>query len=370
MKKRTFLLAILLTAALFAGAQQYCPESDFEVRLIDGGAAAEITRYAGESADIHIPPRIAGAAVTRIGPRAFRGRGLTSVTIPDTVTVIAQEAFADNLLERVTIPPGLTVIDIETFANNRLENVTIPWGVTRIRERAFADNRIRVIAIPDTVEHIDVGAFTGNELRWVSLPQATFFWSTSFDFSAMITRRDALPPPPPEEEDPVQTLIDLSLRFLWPDVASPRAMIYTNLGIGVHRRVVPGLFVPGVYVEAGIGVDWWRLFSGEERDPEDILEQFGLNLGFRVYNRIELGWASFNPFAGVSLLLGQLDDRAPSVTRNFVFGGALAFLFVGVEYAYHIPMNRSTNVRFHHVSIMLHITERAAARAASMLDGL
>ena len=362
-------LFLILLAAFSAHAQQYCPESDFEVRLIDGGAAVEIIRYVGTSVDVHIPPRLAGVTLTHIGPRAFRGRGLTSVTIPDTITVIGQEAFADNLLERVNIPPGLTTIDIETFANNRLENVTIPWGVTRIRERAFADNRIRVIAVPDTVANIDVGAFTGNQLRWVTLPQVTFIWGTSFDRSAMITRRDAQPPPP-EEEDPVQALLDLSLRFLWPNVDSPRAMIYTNLGIGVHRSVVPRLLIPGIYAEVGVGMDWWRLFSNEARDPEDILEQFGLNLGLRVYNRIELGSVSFNPFAGASLLLGQLDDRAPAVTSTFVFGGALAFLFVGVEYAYHIPMNRSTTVRFHHVSIMLHMTERALARAASMLNGM
>ena len=77
--------------------------------------------------------------LTEIGEFAFSGCGLTSVTVPSSVTVIRALAF-DNCsgLTSVTIPDSVTKIGREAFYGCRgLTSVEIPDSVTEIGERAF-----------------------------------------------------------------------------------------------------------------------------------------------------------------------------------------------------------------------------------------
>ena len=67
----------------------YSPAEDFEFDPETG----TITGYIGTSKVVDIPPSINNVAVTRIGDRVFRGKLLTSVTIPNSVTSIGNNAF-------------------------------------------------------------------------------------------------------------------------------------------------------------------------------------------------------------------------------------------------------------------------------------
>ncbi|MBD5397530.1 leucine-rich repeat domain-containing protein [bacterium] len=78
--------------------------------------------------------------VTYIGDGAFRGcTGLTSVTIPESVTTIGDDAFRDCTgLTSVTIPEGVTTIGDDAFRGcTGLTSVTIPESVTKIWSYAF-----------------------------------------------------------------------------------------------------------------------------------------------------------------------------------------------------------------------------------------
>ena len=77
--------------------------------------------------------------VTSIGGGAFRGCGLTSVTIPNSVTSIGNYAFSGcSGLTSVTIPNSVTSIGNYAFSNcSGLTSVTIPNSVTSIGENAF-----------------------------------------------------------------------------------------------------------------------------------------------------------------------------------------------------------------------------------------
>ena len=102
---------------------------------------------------------------TTIGLAAFAAcSGLSSITIPDSVTTIGQEAFADcNGLTSIGIPDSVTSIGEGVFANcSGLASVTIGNGVTSISNGAFANcGGLEGVTIPNNVRSIGNQAFVG-----------------------------------------------------------------------------------------------------------------------------------------------------------------------------------------------------------------
>ena len=101
-------------------------------------------------------------------------RFLIKVVIPDDADEIESEAFKNcKGLTSVEIPEGITVIGSHAFERSGLNSVTIPEGVTEIGEHAFSDCKsLRSVRIPDTVERIGKNAFAGCEnLRIVQIPE-------------------------------------------------------------------------------------------------------------------------------------------------------------------------------------------------------
>ena len=155
--------------------------------------------------DVIIPSTIGGVNVTSIGYEAFMYGcgdsvivptsshtlkyniikltaacndspiGITSVTIPSSVTIIGMYAFEDNFLANVTIPSSVTSIDVGAFANNQLTNITIPSSVTSIDAGAFANNQLTNITIPSSVTYIGEGAFSNNQLTNITIPSSVTY---------------------------------------------------------------------------------------------------------------------------------------------------------------------------------------------------
>lgn len=67
---------------------------DYEYELLEDGTAA-ITKYNGNGGDVSIPSTIGNYTVTSIGVSAFEQTGITSITIPNSVTYIGYDAY-DN----------------------------------------------------------------------------------------------------------------------------------------------------------------------------------------------------------------------------------------------------------------------------------
>jgi len=116
--------------------------------------------------------------VTMIGSYAFEMCSqLTSVVIPDSVKTIGNSAFSNcSKLTSVTIPKGVTSIEYSTFSScSALTSITIPEGVTAIGSGAFSGCRaIQTLNIPKGVLSIAANAFNGcSGLLSVSIPKST-----------------------------------------------------------------------------------------------------------------------------------------------------------------------------------------------------
>jgi len=91
---------------------------------IEGFAVTRI-EYGGGLTDLVIPSEIAGVVVTSIGMYSFYYTGLTSVTLPETITEIQDMAFYGNLLESIVIPAGVETIENNAFGDNPITSITI-----------------------------------------------------------------------------------------------------------------------------------------------------------------------------------------------------------------------------------------------------
>ena len=105
------------------------------------------------------------SSVTSIGEYAFYGcSGLTSLTIPSSVTSIGESAFYGcSGLTSLTIPSNVTSIGESAFYGcSGLTSLTIPSNVTSIGESAFYGcSGLTSFTIPSSVTSIGWGAFCG-----------------------------------------------------------------------------------------------------------------------------------------------------------------------------------------------------------------
>lgn len=125
---------------------QYTPEIYFTTTAITGGCRITDYNVAGGT-DVKIPSTIGGLTVLELGDvgdasGAFENKGITSVTIPDTVTSFGSNCFKNNLLATVSLPPNWSYIDNGSFELNQLTGVldltTGAGGGVYIGNAAFA----------------------------------------------------------------------------------------------------------------------------------------------------------------------------------------------------------------------------------------
>ena len=159
---------MLVVLMLMTTSSAMAQEAKFEV--IDGfryllesdtKTATLVSKTDGEySGYIIIPEKVKGKdgveyIVASLGASCFSGcSGLTSITIPSSVTSLGDHCFEDCIgLTSITIPSSVTSLGKDCFANCRgLTSITIPSSVTSLGEYCFRDcHGLTSITIPSSV---------------------------------------------------------------------------------------------------------------------------------------------------------------------------------------------------------------------------
>lgn len=120
-------------------------------------------------------------SLQRIGDGAFRNCGLTgNLIISDTVNYLGSQAFLNNQLTGVVIGKGIERIYSETFSNNPLVNVDLGI-VTNVGNRAFSGTKINQLTIPSTVTRIEREAFRNAGINELTLSEGlTYIGQSAF----------------------------------------------------------------------------------------------------------------------------------------------------------------------------------------------
>jgi hypothetical protein len=184
--------------------------------LAKDGKSYEASGYTGTATEVIVAVEYKGLPVHSIAREAFeKCTGITSVTIPDSITTIGDSAFCGcTALTAISLPNSVTTLDPFSFCGctaltsavlpasltttgegtfkgcTSLVNVTIPSSVTMIAESCFSDcSGLKSITIPNSVRTIELGAFgscTG--LLSITLPDSVITLANSaFDGCTALT---------------------------------------------------------------------------------------------------------------------------------------------------------------------------------------
>lgn len=210
----TGIFAVLLAMLPVRTANAYSPfwgteetSGDYTYGIYDDGTAV-IAKYTGDETNVTVPATLNGHKVSCIGGTAFMGcskiksielpdglvsilalsyadentgsgafcqcTGLTSITIPDTVTDIGMGAFYGcSSLKSVKLGEKVTEIGGYAFAKcGKLTSVAVPSKVTKIGAGAFYEcENLQTVALPNGVKELGEKVFEGCiSLKRITIP--------------------------------------------------------------------------------------------------------------------------------------------------------------------------------------------------------
>ena len=165
MKRKFLCLLLALTmvlglAATVSAGEDRITSGDWSYRISEGKAI--LCAYLGSDAEVVVPAKIDGYAVSEVGPNFFCAFGgvaetMTSVTFSEGIERINTNAFKDcTALQKAVIPGSVRTIANSAFEGcTSLTEVELGEGVKSIQRYAFLNTGLTSIFIPASVTTID-----------------------------------------------------------------------------------------------------------------------------------------------------------------------------------------------------------------------
>ena len=121
-----------------------------------------------------IPASYEGLPVTEIAYGAFRDSAITSISLPESITVIEGYAFYQSDLTGITLPAALIYLGDAAFAycSKLSGSVTIPIGITELSSGIFYSTALEEVILHDAVTSIGYRAFLGTDITRITLPSS------------------------------------------------------------------------------------------------------------------------------------------------------------------------------------------------------
>lgn len=135
--------------------------------------------------EVEVPSKIDNKTVTVIGEQAFKGLGLTKVTLYNGITEIKIGAFQNNKITELKLSASIKTIGDWAFYGNKLTQLDLPEGVTSIKSWAFAYNSLTSVSFPKTLTSIGGYAFYGNKLTEIDLKSNVSLGGAAFSRNSM-----------------------------------------------------------------------------------------------------------------------------------------------------------------------------------------
>ena len=178
-------------------AAEYSSTPNFNVWVVTG-FSEEGEKKIAENTEVVIPAEDTdGKKVQGIGNSAFKGRGITSLTLPENVKAeyddstwettgkgltergdffIGSSAFQKNSLTELELPDGVIYVGGNAFNTNQLTTVKLPKSIMMVGNGAFGKNSISSLEFPaetDFAFQVDNMAFAVNSIKAVQIPANT-----------------------------------------------------------------------------------------------------------------------------------------------------------------------------------------------------
>ena len=234
--------------------------------------------------------------VTKISDTAFRWSGITSVTIPNTVTEIGHSAFfLCSGITSIIIPNSVTYIDNFAFgACKNLTTIILPNSLTHIYYQVFKDcESLSSIIIPDNVVSIGKSAFEGcTNLTNINFPNSITYIGERAFYGCSSLSDVTLP-------NSITTINDDAFRGcgnivnVISKMEVPCSINSSCFNVDVYYDAT--LYVPQGTIDKYIATDYWNKFDNiVEDNPTGI-------------NHIEFGEMTIIPNDGIVNVSG-IDD--------------------------------------------------------------